>query len=472
MIGSRNGPESEEVGIGTALASRAIAAEVGLAIAGNPRAILAEASEACKALQEVIAQKPKPVTMNGEQYLEFEDWMTVGRFYGVTACEEGEPEYVSYGGVEGFKATSVALSRTGQVLSRATGLCMRDEEKWGYRTKYAWGYLTTEGGWSEEDPGRDLLVWEDYVDRNTGEQKRRPKRERREVGAEEVPLFQLASMAQTRANAKVLRNVLAWAVVLAGYRPTPAEELTGRFDDEPYAPPPAQTSSRPAARRGAERAAPTAPRARSGATGGKASGGAPGASEGQPAGTNGSKGARPATMEELTAKYVRTWQHARDDLHLDTLELEELKMLAEDSPEERRARFDRLLARVLEIEVLTPDDPDWVEWLALRAKAQKGGVKTPEMALPTPRADLAFVVKAVRNAVEGGGGDDGPAPTFEETRDALREGLAKAGASASAMPHTWGAVEGEGPGGAASADEERDDGGEPEEPEDLDQVPF
>jgi hypothetical protein len=32
-------------------------------------------------------------------------------------------------------------------------------------------------------------------------------------------------MAQTRACAKALRNVLAWVVVLAGYAPTPAEEM-------------------------------------------------------------------------------------------------------------------------------------------------------------------------------------------------------------------------------------------------------
>jgi hypothetical protein len=32
-------------------------------------------------------------------------------------------------------------------------------------------------------------------------------------------------MAQTRAGAKAMRNALAWVVVLAGYRPTPAEEL-------------------------------------------------------------------------------------------------------------------------------------------------------------------------------------------------------------------------------------------------------
>jgi len=34
-------------------------------------------------------------------------------------------------------------------------------------------------------------------------------------------------MAQTRACAKALRNVLAWVVVLAGYRATPAEEMQG-----------------------------------------------------------------------------------------------------------------------------------------------------------------------------------------------------------------------------------------------------
>ena len=54
---------------------------------------------------------------------------------------------------------------------------------------------------------------------------KRPKKERVRLGDETVPLFQLASMAQTRANAKVLRNVLSWVAVLAGYRPTPAEEM-------------------------------------------------------------------------------------------------------------------------------------------------------------------------------------------------------------------------------------------------------
>jgi hypothetical protein len=69
---------------------------------------------------------------------------------------------------------------------------MRDEEKWGTRPKY------------------------DYQDNV-----------RVKVADEPVPWFQLASMAQTRAGSKALRNKEAWIAVLAGYKPTPAEEMTG-----------------------------------------------------------------------------------------------------------------------------------------------------------------------------------------------------------------------------------------------------
>jgi hypothetical protein len=37
----------------------------------------------------------------------------------------------------------------------------------------------------------------------------------------------IASMAQTRAIGKAYRNTLAWVMKLAGYAPTPAEEMTG-----------------------------------------------------------------------------------------------------------------------------------------------------------------------------------------------------------------------------------------------------
>ena len=65
------------------------------------------------------------------------------------------------------------------------------------------------------------------------------------------PWFQLASMAQTRAGAKALRNLLARVVVLAGYNPTPAEEMddmatTTVTNTSPYPPKPiGSTITRP-----------------------------------------------------------------------------------------------------------------------------------------------------------------------------------------------------------------------------------
>lgn len=140
----------------------------------QPQEVLAEAQKAAKALAEVVRGKKKPVIMNGEQYLEFEDWQTVAKFYGVTA-KVTHTEYITFGEVHGFEARAVALNRYGAEISGAEAMCLNDEQNWKSK-----------------------------------------------------PLFQLRSMAQTRACAKSLRNVLAWVVVLAGYKPTPAEEMTGQ----------------------------------------------------------------------------------------------------------------------------------------------------------------------------------------------------------------------------------------------------
>lgn len=160
-----------------------------------PADVLNDATRAAKALQQVIAGKAKPVTFNGEIYLEFEDWQTCARFYGMTAKGTGT-QYVQFGDVHGFKATADVLDRDGHVLSSAESMCLNDEKMWRSRPQYEW-----------RDNGHG-------------------GREKIKVGEEPVPLFQLMSMAQTRACAKALRQVLAWVVVLAGFRPTPAEEMT------------------------------------------------------------------------------------------------------------------------------------------------------------------------------------------------------------------------------------------------------
>jgi len=152
-----------------------------LIISRPPEAVLEEAKQAAKALKDVVSKKAKPVLFNGEQYLEFEDLQTLGRFYGVTA-KIITSRFIEYGDAKGFEATAVAVRTDGTEISAAEAMCLNDEPNW--RSK---------------------------------------------------PLFQLRSMAQTRACAKALRNVLAWVVVLAGYKPTPAEEMiegTARIVEE------------------------------------------------------------------------------------------------------------------------------------------------------------------------------------------------------------------------------------------------
>lgn len=155
----------------------------------NPSDVLNDAKTAALALTTVISQKKKPVMMNGEQYLEFEDWQTVGQFYGYMVST-GEAEPVEIEGVKGAKASAKLVNfHNGEVLGGAESYCMRDEPNW--KTK---------------------------------------------------PWFQLASMAQTRAGAKALRNRLAWVVVLAGYRATPAEEIQDMVRQEPPAVAPQPTA--------------------------------------------------------------------------------------------------------------------------------------------------------------------------------------------------------------------------------------
>jgi hypothetical protein len=133
--------------------------------------------------------------MNGEQYLEFEDWQTVGQFYGYTV-KTGDAVAVEIDGVKGAKAHADLIDyRSGLIVGGAEAYCMRDEEKWNTRPKYEW----------QEQPDGD--------------------NKRVKIADEAVPWFQLASMAQTRAGAKAFSNRLRWVVVLAGYRGTPAEEM-------------------------------------------------------------------------------------------------------------------------------------------------------------------------------------------------------------------------------------------------------
>lgn len=144
-----------------------------------PGKVIEQAHEAAKALQRVLDSKNHKVIVNGERYLEYEDWQTLARFYGYTVATGEAEEIWRENKLIGYKAHAVVYQR-GQKTGGAEASCLRDETNWKNK-----------------------------------------------------PEFMLKSMSQTRAGAKALRNLLAWVAVLAGYKPTPAEEMTGLNGNTP-----------------------------------------------------------------------------------------------------------------------------------------------------------------------------------------------------------------------------------------------
>lgn len=134
----------------------------------DPQGLIKVAASAAKSLMSVA----RPVDIAGKKYLTVEDWQTIGTIYGV-AAGTGSSKFIEEGGVQGYEAHAVVRRTSdGMVVSEAIGRCMR------------------EGLWKDREQ------------------------------------FALASMAQTRAVSKALRNLLAWVVRLEGFETTPAEEIT------------------------------------------------------------------------------------------------------------------------------------------------------------------------------------------------------------------------------------------------------
>lgn len=151
-----------------------------ITVGKDPELVLSEAKKACIALTKVIDGRKKKLILNDKTYLFNEDWQTIGKFYNLCA-QSHDAEPFEVGRIEGAKATADIMNiNTGMIVGSAIAYCMRDEPNW-----------------------------------------------------QKKPWFQLASMAQTRACSKAFKNVLAWVVVLAGYEPTPAEEMTDIADRKP-----------------------------------------------------------------------------------------------------------------------------------------------------------------------------------------------------------------------------------------------
>lgn len=137
----------------------------------DPRQVIERAHEHAKVLADVIKERKLFRVIGDKAHVYVEAWSLLGSMLGVfPVAESVEPVEVE--GVAGFKATVKAVTRQGDIVGRATAYCMRDENTWKTRNIHA-----------------------------------------------------LAGMAETRATSRALRKPLGFIVQLAGYNPTPAEEM-------------------------------------------------------------------------------------------------------------------------------------------------------------------------------------------------------------------------------------------------------
>lgn len=159
----------------------------------SPETVLAEAEMVAKALAKQAQKLGLYKQIGQSKHLRIEGWQMVGAMFRVTA-RITETRFLDYGQVRGYEAVAESYHiPTGQIIGRAEGMCLSDEDNWGLRPKYEKG----ENG----ERGAKVLA--------------------------PVPLQQLRSMAQTRACSKVLSNAFKWIATMGGFAGTPAEEMTG-----------------------------------------------------------------------------------------------------------------------------------------------------------------------------------------------------------------------------------------------------
>jgi hypothetical protein len=138
-------------------------------------ALVQGAREMADALADVIERQKLATTIQGRRYVKVEGWTTLGVMLGVV------PREVSTMEQDGIYTATVELVRIGDqgVISRASAECGSPDELDRYGNP----------------------VWAN-----------RPRYARR-------------SMAQTRATGKACRLAFSWIMALAGYEPTPVEEM-------------------------------------------------------------------------------------------------------------------------------------------------------------------------------------------------------------------------------------------------------
>lgn len=140
---------------------------------------LSEGEKVSGLLKASLNRKPKKIFFNGKEYAEFHDLQVVANYFG-HSIRTYDALPINIDGVNGFKAHADLINKDGIHIGGSEAYCMKDEPNWARK-----------------------------------------------------PLFQLASMAQTRAASKCITNVYRWVLDLAGCGTTPAEEMDGVKQETP-----------------------------------------------------------------------------------------------------------------------------------------------------------------------------------------------------------------------------------------------
>lgn len=147
---------------------------LGLLGANNPAELISAASAVATQLKQVVVSAHLSQNIQGKEYVKVEGWTTLGMLLGLLPREVSTVQ-----NEDGSYVSTVAFCRAdGSIVTQASAEC-GDE---------------TDGKWAQRPP---------YARR---------------------------SMAQTRATGKAARLAFSWIMALAGYAPTPAEEMPSDFE--------------------------------------------------------------------------------------------------------------------------------------------------------------------------------------------------------------------------------------------------
>lgn len=141
----------------------------------NPTDLVVRASELATVLADIIKKRNLFSRISGKEFVKCEGWTTMGAMLGVIPVEDYCRPLPNGNGFEA--KINLIRCRDGQLVGSASAECTRDETNWKKRDSYS-----------------------------------------------------LRSMALTRATGKAFRLSYSWIMQLAGFEPTPAEEMKAEED--------------------------------------------------------------------------------------------------------------------------------------------------------------------------------------------------------------------------------------------------